>query len=94
MEENKNAAVNECNLASEDRQRINDMIYDLFYVDKAKIVPKANLKEDLSCDSLDLIELTMVLERNFRICIPDIEAEQMKTVADVYATVYRKISEK
>ncbi len=92
MKENKNAVVKGCNLSSGNIQRINDIIYDLGNIDRDKITSKASLKNDLFFDSLDLVELTMVLERDFRIHITDNEIESMKTVADVYRTVYNKLA--
>ena len=36
-----------------------------FEVDPAKITPQANLKETLELDSLDYIDLVVVVESNF-----------------------------
>jgi acyl carrier protein len=38
--------------------------------------------EDLGADSLDLVELVLELEEEFDVTIPDVEAEQIKTVED------------
>ena len=48
-----------------------------------KVVPEAHLTDDLEQDSLDLVELVMKLEDEFKITIPDDVAGQMKTVGDV-----------
>lgn len=44
---------------------------------------KGNLIEDLGADSLDLVEMVMVLEEEFNIEIPDDEAEELKTVEQI-----------
>ena len=41
------------------------------------------LEEDLGCDSLDLVEITMEVEEQFDISVPDEVAERIKTVKDV-----------
>lgn len=41
------------------------------------------LAEDLSADSLDAVELTMNLEDDFGIEIPDEQADRLKTVQQV-----------
>ena len=41
---------------------------------------KGNLIEDMGADSLDLVEMVMILEEEFDIEIPDDEAEELKTV--------------
>ena len=38
--------------------------------------------EDLRADSLDLVELVMAFEEEFRVEIPDATAEKLKTVGD------------
>jgi len=45
------------------------------------------LREDLGLDSLELVELTIRLERRFNIEILDPEIEELCTVADVAACV-------
>ena len=39
--------------------------------------------DDLSCDSLDIVELLMNLEDEFDLTIPDEAVDQMVTVEDV-----------
>jgi len=48
------------------------------------------LQEDLGGDALDVIELIMTLEEEFNIEISDEEAEDMRTVQDVYDCVAKK----
>ena len=47
-----------------------------------KVLPEHNLQDDLHADSLDLMEITMELESEFDIEIPDSNAEKMRTVSD------------
>ena len=49
----------------------------------ADVKMSAHFMNDLGCDSLDTVELVMVLEDHFDIEIPDHEAEQMETVGSV-----------
>jgi len=51
-------------------------------VDEKDITPKASFKEDLGADSLDLVELVMMLEDKFGIEIDDEDAEKLVTVQD------------
>ena len=44
---------------------------------------KGSLIEDMGADSLDLVELVMVLEEEFSIEIPDDDAEELKTVEQI-----------
>lgn len=51
-------------------------------VAKEKVVPKARFIEDLSADSLDVVELVMALEDEFEVDIPDEDADKIKTVEE------------
>jgi len=47
------------------------------------ITPKSRLIEDLGADSLDIVELLMMLEDEYGITIPDQDAMNMSTIGDV-----------
>lgn len=49
-------------------------------VDIKKVVAKASFSHDLGADSLDVVELTMEIEKEFSISIPDKDAECLLTV--------------
>lgn len=56
--------------------------------------PEMRLAEDLELDSLKTLTLAVEVENRFRICLdPDSEA-QIVTVADLVATVGRKLEER
>jgi len=94
MAENKNGKGKEFKLSPEDIQRVDEIICDRICADKSDVVPEANLKDDLYFDSLDFIELIMVLERDLHIHVPDAELTEINTVADVYNMVYEKTSKR
>ena len=39
--------------------------------------------EDLGADSLDVVEMLMILEEEFDVTVPDEDAEKFQTVKDV-----------
>lgn len=45
------------------------------------------LKEDLDLDSLDLLDISMNIENEFRIIIPDHEIENWKIVGDILDSI-------
>ena len=67
--------------------RVQAIIENQLGVDPADITPQASFIEDLGADSLDLVELIMSLEDEFKDDVPaleisDEEAEKIATVGD------------
>jgi acyl carrier protein len=60
--------------------KVKSLIVEKLGVDADKIAPQASFVDDLGADSLDLVELIMSLEEEFKVKISDEEAEQIKTV--------------
>ena len=63
-------------------ERLKKIIVDQLGVDENEVVPSASFVEDLNADSLDLVELIMSLEEEFKLQISDEDAENIKTVQD------------
>lgn len=64
-------------------EKVRDIIVEQLSVDEDAVKMEASFIDDLGADSLDIVELIMALEEEFDIEIPDGEAENIKTVADV-----------
>ena len=60
--------------------KVRKIIADRLQVDEASVTTTASYVEDLGADSLDLVELIMAFEEEFKLEIPDQDAETMKTV--------------
>jgi len=64
--------------------KIVDIIANQLGVEKDIITPEANVVDDLGADSLDVVELVMALEEAFDLEIPDEDAENIRTVKDIF----------
>ena len=60
------------------------MVAQSMGIDEMDVKMESNFMNDLGADSLDTVELILELEDEFGIEIPDDQAENMHTVADVY----------
>lgn len=56
------------------------IIADALGVEVGEVTPGAYLQKDLGADSLDVVDLIMILEKEFNISIPDEQIEHMKQV--------------
>ncbi len=72
-------------------EKIQNMLADALNVPVEKVTPDAKIVEDLGADSLDVVELLSQLEDELNIVIPDEEAEQLSTVADVAAAIEKLV---
>jgi acyl carrier protein len=55
----------------------------------SELKPADSLRDDLGCDSLDLVEISMLLEEQFEIEIPNDFAEEIETIGQVTDGVLR-----
>jgi acyl carrier protein len=73
-------------------QKVKTIVADQLSVDAGDVKPEANFANDLSADSLDVVELVMALEEEFEIEIPDEAAEEIKTVQDAVDFIGGKVA--
>ena len=71
-------------------EKVVDMLASQLNIEKAKLVPNARLIEDLGADSLDMVEMLMLVEEEFGISIPDEDAMNLKTVEDIVKYIEAK----
>ncbi|MCY3741539.1 MAG: acyl carrier protein [Candidatus Poribacteria bacterium] len=64
------------------QERLIEIIAEQLDVGEDNVTPDASFTDDLGADSLDIVELVMVLEEEFDIEIPDSDAEKIQTVQD------------
>ena len=60
-------------------------------VSENEVTPEKHLFNDLGADSLDVVELLMILEREFNIKLSEDDAANIKTVGDLYAMIEKYI---
>ena len=63
-------------------------------VSESEITPEKNLANDLGADSLDIVEISMLLEREFNVKFGENDTEKIHTVGDVYQLIEHYTSNK
>ena len=76
---------------SEIAERVKKIVVEHLGVEESKVVPEASFIDDLNADSLDTVELVMLLEEEFDIEIPDDAAEKITTVGDVIKHIEKAV---
>ena len=75
-------------------ERINEFLVEEFEVPATKIVPEANLRETLELDSLDYIDLVVVIENNFSFKVKPEDFQGITTFQSFYDYVISRVSSK
>jgi acyl carrier protein len=74
--------------------KINEFLVEEFEVDAEKIIPTSNLRETLNLDSLDYVDLVVIIESNFGFKVVAEDFINIHTFQDFYNYVNRKVAEK
>lgn len=69
---------------------IRKIIVDQLGVDADEVTLEASFTDDLSADSLDIVELVMAFEEEFNIEIPDEDASEIVRVKDAVNYIEKK----
>ncbi len=64
-------------------EQVREIICDQFELEEDEITLETNIREDLDADSLDLVDLVMTFEDEFKVEVPDEVIEEIKTVGDI-----------
>jgi acyl carrier protein len=69
------------------KEQIRQLLIEEFEVDPNALQPEAQLGDDLGIDSLDAVDLVVMVEKRFDCRIDEERASQMQTLGDIYAYV-------
>ena len=70
--------------------KVRKIIVDQLGVDEKEVTLEASFTDDLSADSLDIVELVMAFEEEFDIEIPDEDASEIVRVQDAVSYIDKK----
>lgn len=72
--------------------KVNPALADEFEVEESKMVPEASIKETLALDSLSLVDLVVLIEKNFGVKVKGNEIAEVKTFDDLYNFILGKLN--
>ena len=74
------------------KQKVTDIIVKALGVAESDVHDDAHIENDFGADSLDVLEMTMEAEKEFRIVLPDEEIKKVNFVRDFVKLVERTIN--
>ena len=64
-------------------EKVQKQLAEQLNVKAETITMETDIMKDLKADSIDVVEMIMTLEEDFKITIPEDKASQLKTVGDI-----------
>ncbi|MBQ6155905.1 MAG: acyl carrier protein [Bacteroidales bacterium] len=77
---------------SEIEQKVNDFLIDEMEIEAEKMHPDALLREDLGIDSLDFVDIVVVVDRIFGFKIKPEEMKSVRTLGQFYDYIASKVA--
>jgi acyl carrier protein len=75
-------------------EKVAKLLAEQFGIDESSVTMKTSFEEDLGADSLDIVELTMMIEEEFDLGeIEDEVLEGLNTVGDVVELISSRLPE-
>ncbi len=72
--------------------KINQLLIEEIEINKEQIRHEADLKKDLGIDSLDFVDLFVIIENNFGFKMKAEEMIEVKTLQDFYSYIIQRIN--
>jgi acyl carrier protein len=71
--------------------KVNSFLVNEFELKESKLVPDANLRDDLEIESLDFVDIAVEIEKGFGFKIKGEEMINVKTLDDLYQYILSKV---
>jgi len=64
--------------------KVNDFLIDEFELEEDQLVPNAKMKEDLDIESLDFVDIAVIIEKQFGLKVTSEQMVKIKKLEDLY----------
>lgn len=72
-------------------KKVNDFLIDEFEIDPNKLKPEANLKDDLGIESLDFVDIVVIIEKDFGFKVKREDMINVSTLESLYQYIEKNI---
>jgi acyl carrier protein len=76
---------------TEIEEKVKAFLIDDLEIDEENIFPEAKLKEDMGIDSLDYVDIVVIVEKNFGFKIKPEEMTTVKTLSQFHDYIQSKV---
>ena len=76
---------------TEIEEKVKEFLIDDLEIEEENIFPEAKLKEDMGIDSLDYVDIVVIVDKNFGFKIKPEEMAKVKTLSQFYDYIESKV---
>jgi acyl carrier protein len=73
---------------------INNLLVQEFELDESVINPNAHLKDDLGLESLDFVDIAVIVKKEYGITLKGTEVSSIRTMDNLYDYIYASTQNK
>jgi acyl carrier protein len=73
---------------------INNFLIEEFEIEEKQISTEAHLKNDLGLESLDFVDIAVIVQKEFAITLKGEEMTAISTLQDLYEYIFNTINKK
>ena len=77
---------------NEIKEKIKAFLIDEMEIDEAKIAPEARMKEDMGIDSLEVVDIIVLVEKEFGFKMKPEDFKELKTFDQFCQFIARKVA--
>jgi acyl carrier protein len=74
------------------KQIINNFLIEEFEIEETQIKPEAHLKDDLGLESLDFVDIAVIVQKEFGITLKGDEMTAIRTLHDLYEYIFKTVN--
>lgn len=72
-------------------EKVNEFLIDEFEIDEAKLNPEAELKDDLGIESLDFVDIVVIIEKEFGFKVKREDMVNVSTLGSLYKYIEERV---
>jgi acyl carrier protein len=73
---------------------IDGLLIEEFEIEENRITPNAHLKDDLGLESLDFVDIAVIVQKEFGLTLKGEEMTSIRTLQNLYDYIYNCIQKK
>ncbi len=76
---------------NEIEKKVNDFLIDEFEIESEALIPDAKLVDDLGIESLDFVDIVVIIENEFGFKVKREEMADVRTLSDMYNYIEQRV---